>query len=258
MSLGFFLYKVFPKYSRYKKFKTIFTLYTLIFGTIDFHSHIRYRAIKKFLESSLKNVEIGAGIGLMSFQFVLDFKRPILVLTYTDDEYTQALSIAKQVEWLQKYVIVKKDDAQILACCPANFFDQVLIIDVLEHVYNDYEAVRQLYKILRPGGRVICSVPTPYYPFYFEHKMDKEIGHLRHYTLYGIRNLFEKFGFVCVARQPYTFKLTGILCNIFYVKITNWIVRAFIMPFLLSLSFVTEKISDTIFAEMVVVFQKRH
>jgi SAM-dependent methyltransferase len=224
---------------------------------MDLHSHIRYRVTKKFLKDFSKNVEVGAGIGLMSFQFVLNFKKPILVLTYTDYEYTQALFIVKQVEWLQKYAKVKKDDAQILACCPSNFFEQALIIDVLEHVYDDHEAIKQLYRILKPGGRVILSVPTPYYPFYFGYKMDKEIGHLRHYTLHGIRNLFEKFGFTYVAWQPYTFKLTGILCNIFYVKITNWIIRAFIMPFLLVLSFVTEKIfNDIIFAEMIVVFRK--
>lgn len=241
MSLGFFLYKVSPNLKR-KSLGFIFTLYTLIFGIMDFHSHIRYRATKKFLKSFSKNVEVGAGIGLMSFQFVLNFKKPILVLTYTDDEHTQALSIVKQVGWLQKYVIVKKDDAQILACCPANFFEQVLIIDVLEHVYDDHEAVKQLYRILKPGGRVVLSVPTPYYPFYFGHRMDKEIGHLRHYTLHGIRVLFEKFGFTYIAWQPYTFRLTGILCNIFYVKITNRIIRAFIMPFLLAPSFVTEKL----------------
>lgn len=81
MSLGFFLCfrKVFPRYSRYKSLRFIYFLYTLIFGAIDFHSHIRYRAVKKFLESSSKNVEVGAGIGLMSFQFVLNFKKPILV-----------------------------------------------------------------------------------------------------------------------------------------------------------------------------------
>jgi len=228
----------------------------LIFGVIDFHSHIRWRAIKKFLEKSSRNVEVGAGFGLMSFQFVYTFKKPILVLTYTDDELYQALSIVKRVKWLQRYVIVKKDDAQILACCPANFFDQVLIIDVLEHVYNDYEAVKQIYRILKTGGRVILSVPTPYYPFYFGHKIDKHFGHLRHCTLIGIRDLFKKYGFQLVAWRPHTFKLTGVLCNIWYVRITNNIIKALIMPLLLGLSFITEKISDTKFAGIVAIFRK--
>jgi hypothetical protein len=42
-----------------------------------------------------------------------------------------------------KYVTVKKDDAQILVCCPSNFFEQALIIDILEHLYDDHEAIKQ-------------------------------------------------------------------------------------------------------------------
>jgi SAM-dependent methyltransferase len=42
---------------------------------------------------------------------------------------------------------------------PDATFDQVLIIDYLEHITDDRSFVRELKRILKPGGRVIINVP---------------------------------------------------------------------------------------------------
>ena len=40
-----------------------------------------------------------------------------------------------------------------------NSFDLIIACDVLEHVSNDSNAIRELYRVLRPGGWAILTVP---------------------------------------------------------------------------------------------------
>lgn len=44
-------------------------------------------------------------------------------------------------------------------------FDGVLLHEVLEHVDDDAAAVREAWRVLRPGGRMVIFVPNRYYPF---------------------------------------------------------------------------------------------
>jgi SAM-dependent methyltransferase len=44
-------------------------------------------------------------------------------------------------------------------------FDLILSHEVLEHVQNDAQAVREMVRVLRPGGRIVIFVPNRGYPF---------------------------------------------------------------------------------------------
>jgi SAM-dependent methyltransferase len=48
---------------------------------------------------------------------------------------------------------------------PDNRFDTVLSHEVLEHVVNDAAAVREMVRVLKPGGRVVIFAPNRWYPF---------------------------------------------------------------------------------------------
>jgi SAM-dependent methyltransferase len=39
-------------------------------------------------------------------------------------------------------------------------FDFFLFNQTIEHLYNPFEAIQQIYKIIKPGGYVFTSVPT--------------------------------------------------------------------------------------------------
>ncbi len=48
---------------------------------------------------------------------------------------------------------------------PGQIFDLVLSHEVLEHVQDDREAVCEIVRVLRPGGRLVLFVPNRGYPF---------------------------------------------------------------------------------------------
>lgn len=47
----------------------------------------------------------------------------------------------------------------------AQVFDMILSHEVLEHVWDDLLAVKEMVRVLRPGGRLILFVPNQGYPF---------------------------------------------------------------------------------------------
>lgn len=61
--------------------------------------------------------------------------------------------------------------AQILSAAgealpfPGEAFDLILSHEVLEHVQDDRQAVREMVRALRPGGRMVVFVPNRGYPF---------------------------------------------------------------------------------------------
>ncbi|HET7087081.1 MAG TPA: glycosyltransferase [Anaerolineae bacterium] len=47
-------------------------------------------------------------------------------------------------------------------------FDKVLMSEVLEHLGDDRHALREIYRVLRPGGIAAFSVPHANYPFWWD------------------------------------------------------------------------------------------
>lgn len=48
---------------------------------------------------------------------------------------------------------------------PSNYFDLVLSHEVIEHVQNDVQAVAEMARVLKPGGRAVIFCPNRLYPF---------------------------------------------------------------------------------------------
>jgi SAM-dependent methyltransferase len=68
-------------------------------------------------------------------------------------------------------------------------FDAVLLTEVLEHVPNPAASLRELHRVLRPGGRILLTVP-------FVWELHEEPYDYFRYTCHGIRYLLSEAGFV--------------------------------------------------------------
>lgn len=96
---------------------------------------------------------------------------------------------------------------------PENSFDIVICCHVIEHVDNDLEAMKQLYKVTKPGGFAVLQVPLALnLDITLEDKTlktDKErkraFGQVDHVRLYG-KDYFTKLesvGFKVVPDNPF-------------------------------------------------------
>ncbi len=72
-------------------------------------------------------------------------------------------------------------------------FDAVLCNQVLEHVFNPDEFVGEIHRVLKPGGRMVLTVPF----VWDEHEQPFDYAR---YSSFGLRALVEQHGFA-IERQ---------------------------------------------------------
>jgi SAM-dependent methyltransferase len=71
-------------------------------------------------------------------------------------------------------------------------FDLVTALDVVEHLDNDLAGLREMRRVLRPGGHVLLFVPT----FMFLWGLQDDVSnHRRRYRLPELRRVLEQAGF---------------------------------------------------------------
>jgi SAM-dependent methyltransferase len=90
--------------------------------------------------------------------------------------------------------------------CEDNSFDLIICNHVLEHIPDDKKAMKELYRILKPGGKAILQVPIStvlaetYEDFSIKNPVDREriFGQKNHCRIYGqdYGKRLEETGFV--------------------------------------------------------------
>jgi SAM-dependent methyltransferase len=78
-------------------------------------------------------------------------------------------------------------------------FDLVTALDVVEHMDDDLAGLKEMFRVLRPGGRVLIFVPT----FMFLWGLQDDVSHhRRRYRMSELQRVLEKAGFE-VERSTY-------------------------------------------------------
>jgi SAM-dependent methyltransferase len=75
-------------------------------------------------------------------------------------------------------------------------FGSAYSLNVLEHIRDDEDVLRQLSEVLDRGGRLIIYVPA--FPILFS-SMDRRVGHVRRYRMRGLRDRVRDAGFHVVS-----------------------------------------------------------
>jgi len=82
-------------------------------------------------------------------------------------------------------------------------FDVVRMKEVIEHVANPLNLVREAHRLLRSGGLLIVHVPTPYSQFYPIGNFWDDYTHVRPFSRFALRRLIEDAGMEVVHIQGY-------------------------------------------------------
>lgn len=105
---------------------------------------------------------------------------------------------------------------------PDDAFDIVVCGEVLEHIPDDVAAVRELHRVLRPGGLLVVSVPAN--PWRYDW-VDHWVGHIRRYTQEGLAARLTDAGFGAVVVQGWGFPVTGLYHRTAYRRLMRRRVR---------------------------------
>lgn len=135
------------------------------------------RVLVSAIPGSVSGEVLDAGAGLLT-------SRPLL------EPYVSRY-ISLDVERRHSNVDIE-DDIQTLATIPADRFDTVYSSQVLEHVPRPQDAIRQMYRILKPGGRLLLTVP------HLSHLHEEPHDYFR-YTPHSMRFMVEEAGFRLVS-----------------------------------------------------------
>lgn len=95
---------------------------------------------------------------------------------------------------------------------PDATFDYVVFTQVLEHVAEPLEILKELFRVLKPGGTMLMTAPLGF----GEHQIPYDFFR---YTRYGLRHLLDKVGFKTIDLQPRGgyFRYMAVMSMWFYI-----------------------------------------
>jgi len=105
-------------------------------------------------------------------------------------------------------------------------FDSVLCNQVLEHVFNPDEFLSEIKRVLRPGGKLLLTVPF----VWDEHEQPYDYAR---YSSFGLRALLEKQGFRVVFHEKLGADPSVLfqLLNAYLFKVTQGFPRSMVLLF---------------------------
>lgn len=91
-------------------------------------------------------------------------------------------------------------------------FDIVIMLEVIEHIKDDMEALKKIYSLLNKDGYFIVSAPAHKKEWSFA--SDELAGHYRRYEKNEIKSKLEEVGFRVLKLYNYGFPITNIAAPI--------------------------------------------
>src|SRR5947209_20177898 len=111
--------------------------------------------IRQYVELRAKRIlDIGCGLGM----YVSRFRQ------FSDDVYGVDIDpdkIGRASEWLPNLRVSSAEELPYEDDC----FDIILLNEVIEHVDDDRQTIREAYRVLAPGGHIVVYAPNRLYPF---------------------------------------------------------------------------------------------
>lgn len=170
------------------------------------------RLIRRFIGDVPRDctyLDLGCGTGVMLSEFGPHFAKAM-----GTDLSATALGFARtRVEGP-----LLQSDARHLPLAD-NQFDLITCLDIVEHIREDLDCVRESYRICKPGGHLVVSVPALDF-LWGEH--DEAVYHLRRYSWPCLRALLREAGFDVVKGTYAVMAMTPV---VFLVRLVRSFTR---------------------------------
>jgi 2-polyprenyl-3-methyl-5-hydroxy-6-metoxy-1,4-benzoquinol methylase len=164
----------------------------------------------KFLIKELKNnninfkkkiriMDLGCGNGILSNQLEKKFRIKIDRM----DSNEETLELNKNVKGKLICYNIKDRKKKF-----KNYYDIIFLFDVIEHVRNDLDFLKDALFHLKSNGIIIINVPSIQRLF---SKYDVAVGHLRRYVKYDFEILIKKLNIILISINYWGLLLLPIL-----------------------------------------------
>jgi len=147
----------------------------------------QYEMISPFIGKAI--IEIGSGIGNIT-QKIIPSADWIIALEPNPFCYFQLISkfnLHRNIEIINDFW-----NEKIVSELSNRYIDTVVCINVLEHIKDDSEALKNFYKILCKKGRIVLVVPAHSWAY---GTIDQAVGHFRRYSRNALYELLHSANF---------------------------------------------------------------
>ncbi len=144
------------------------------------NNYLFQRSIKAYYEAaqliSGKVLEIGTGSG-----YGVEMISGVAAEFVTVDKFDTKLDFSKypNVKFLQQNVPPLGFED--------NTFDSAITFQVVEHIKDDHSFIREIHRVLKPGGRLVITTPNR------KMSITRNPWHIREYTVEQFRQLLAKY-----------------------------------------------------------------
>lgn len=175
------------------------------------------RTLERFARFSPEDdryLDLGCGTGIQLDEFAPQMKR-VFALDYS--------STALRLTRTRIEVPMVQADARHLPY-QSNSFGLITCLDIIEHIREDMDALGEAYRVCKPGGWLILSVPALDF-LWSEH--DEAVYHLRRYALPSLKAKARHAGFEVVHG---TYATALMLFPVFAIRLVSSFTRKTVTP----------------------------
>ncbi len=135
----------------------VWRLYHLVIAdAVAVQRPTKYKLVREFLGDSLGvAADIGCGPGV--FIRHMSTRAKYVLAADIDCESLDRVRLRHKNLSNVEFIVTSANVLPI----PDEHLDTVLLLEVLEHLVDDRAAVREMSRVLRPGGKLVVSVPVP-------------------------------------------------------------------------------------------------
>jgi glycosyltransferase involved in cell wall biosynthesis len=158
-----------------------------LFRLEDFDKYADWTFEKISSQLGERVLEVGSGIGSLARRLT---DKPALFLSDIDDGYLDILR--KKFIHCPNVKVLHYNIEEFAPLAAETEPDTIICLNVLEHIQDDKSVLRNFFKTLGVGGRLILLVPAS--PFLYA-DIDRNIGHARRYSRKDLVEKLEEAGF---------------------------------------------------------------